>query len=112
MLLIRFSTQPTLSRNPFAPLPFSPRLEPYNAVPLLPGAILCTAVAFDPLTEVYDRRVAFGMIALPILVRMFYKMCLWSLRGILLLTTFEVLVPGLGLLRHRLVSSETELQYE
>jgi len=88
-----------------APLPFSPWLEPYHAVPLLPGAILCAAVAFDPLTEVFDRRVAFGTIALLIFVRMFNKMRLWPLRGIVLLTMFEVLVLGLGLLRPRLLSS-------
>jgi hypothetical protein len=88
-----------------APLPFSPWLEPYHAVPLLPGAILCTVVAFDPLTGAFDRRVAFGTIALLIFVWMFNKICPWSLRGIVLLTTFEVLVLGLGLLRQRLVSS-------
>lgn len=88
-----------------APLPFSPWLEPYHAVPLLPGAILCTVVALDPLTGAFDRRVAFGTIALLIFVRMFNKMGLFPLRGIVLLTTFEVLVLGLGLLRPRLVSS-------
>jgi len=88
-----------------APLPFSPWLEPYHAVPLLPGAILCTAVAFDPVTGAFDRRVAFGTALLLIFVRMFYKICPWPLRGIALLTTFEVLVLGLGLLRPRLVSS-------
>jgi hypothetical protein len=88
-----------------APLPFSPWLEPYHAVPLLPGAILCTVVAFDPLIGAFDRRVAFGTILLLIFVRMFYKIWPFSLRGILLFTTFEVLVLGLGLLRPRLVSS-------
>ncbi len=88
-----------------APLPFSPWLEPYHAVPLLPGAILCTIVAFDPLTGAFDRRVAFGAIALLILVWMFDKICPWSWGGIVLLASFEVLVLGLGLLRQRLVCS-------
>jgi len=72
---------------------------------LLPGAILCTAVAFDPLTGAFDRRVAFGTITLLIFVRMFTKMRLWPLRGIVLLSMFEVLVLGLGLLRPRLISA-------
>ena len=41
-----------------APLPFSPWLEPYHAVPMVPGAILFVVVALDDDILASDRRIA------------------------------------------------------
>ena len=40
-----------------APLPSSPWLEPYHAVPILPGTILCLAVALDERAPGTDRMI-------------------------------------------------------
>ena len=41
-----------------APLPFSPWLEPYHAIPLLPGAILCVIIVLDERVAAKDRIIA------------------------------------------------------
>src|SRR5262245_18988695 len=86
-----------------APWPFSPWLEPYHAVPLLPAAILFAAVALDPSTAASDRRTALGAIALLMCIRIMTGIFPpWSLRGFTLLASCMIVVLGLGLLRPRL----------
>jgi hypothetical protein len=89
-----------------APLPFSPWLEPYHAVPLLPGAILCATVSLDRLAWRKDRVIGLGALGLLVLIRMLINLCPWPLRGIAMLVTFLALVTGLGMLRPRLGSSQ------
>jgi hypothetical protein len=89
-----------------APLPFSPWLEPYHAVPLLPAAILFAAVAFDPSTAAFDRRSTLAAIALLMCIRVTTgTFPPWQLRGLTLQAAFMVVVIGLGLLRPRLSTS-------
>jgi hypothetical protein len=85
-----------------APLPFSPWLEPYHAIPLMVGAVLCIAVALDA----GDRRdrllasVALGTLVLFLAVRVPF-----GARGLGLLAQFLVMTVILGLLRPRLPRS-------
>jgi hypothetical protein len=80
-----------------APLPFSPWLEPYHAIPLVPGAILLVLTALDDRVSARDRKIAVGAwiallatraIALP-----------FAVRGVVLLAQFLAVVVALGLLR-------------
>jgi hypothetical protein len=80
-----------------APLPFSPWLEPYHAIPLVPGAILLVLTALDDRVSARDRNIAVGAwiallatraLALP-----------FAVRGVVLLAQFLAVVVALGLLR-------------
>jgi hypothetical protein len=83
-----------------APLPFSPWLEPYHAVPLLPGAILCVILALDERSVRRDRLIALaafiGLAAASFIPTPFL------VRGLRLLAQCLVLTIALGLLRPRL----------
>jgi hypothetical protein len=83
-----------------APLPFSPWLEPYHAVPLVPGAILLILVALDDGVSASDRRIAVAALVALGLSRVVGLP--FALRGIVLLTQFVVVTMALGLLRPRL----------
>jgi len=83
-----------------APLPFSPWLEPYHAVPMVPGAILCVVIALDDGVSAADRRIAAAALLALGLTRM--AELPFAMRGIVLLTQFLVVTVGLGLLRPRL----------
>jgi hypothetical protein len=83
-----------------APLPFSPWLEPYHAIPMVPGAILCVLVALDDGVSASDRRIAAAALLALGLTRM--AELPFAMRGIVLLTQFLVVTVGLGLLRPHL----------
>jgi len=83
-----------------APLPVSPWLEPYHAIPLLVGATLCTAIALDKETGRRERTVAFAALAaltVSLAVRVPFPV-----RGLEMLVQFVVMMVALGLLRPRL----------
>jgi hypothetical protein len=80
-----------------APLPFSPWLEPYHAIPLLVGAMLCTAIALDKQIQQHDRVIAsaaLAAMALFLVVRLPFP-----IRGLQILGQFLALTVALGLLR-------------
>lgn len=86
-----------------APLPFSPWLEPYHAVPMLVAATLCTTIALDRLNPGRDRLLALtvlGTLGLFLAVRVPF-----GVRGLGLLTQFLVIAVVLGLMRPRLPRS-------
>ena len=83
-----------------APLPFSPWLEPYHAIPLLVGAMLCAAIALDRQIERRDRWIALA--ALAALALFLVVRVPFAIRGLQLLVQFLALVIALGLLRPRL----------
>jgi hypothetical protein len=80
-----------------APLPFSPWLEPYHAIPLFPGAMLCVILVLDERLAAKERIIALAaLVALavaPLLIAPF------PLRGLRLLVQFLALTIALGLLR-------------
>jgi hypothetical protein len=85
-----------------APLPFSPWLEPYHAVPLLPGAILCVIIVLDERVAAKDRIIALaGLLAIALagLVNTPFPA-----RGLRLLVQLFALTVALGLLRPRLLN--------
>jgi hypothetical protein len=86
-----------------APLPFSPWLEPYHAIPLLVGAMLCIAIALDKQVQQRDRTIAcaaLAALALFLVVRVQF-----GIRGLQILAQFIALTVVLGLLRPRLPRS-------
>ena len=86
-----------------APLPFSPWLEPYHAIPLLIGAVLLIAIALDEQVERRDRLAALA----PLLVMALFLVIRvpFPIRGLGMLAQFLVLTVALGLLRPRLARS-------
>jgi len=80
-----------------APLPFSPWLEPYHAVPVVPAAILCLETAFDGRVETQLRSIP--LVALSALLAMRLIFLPFGIRALGLLAQFIVLVIALGLLR-------------
>ena len=80
-----------------APLPFSPWLEPYHAIPMLPAAILLVAVALDDAILSRHRRIAVAALLAIVAVRMVGLP--FSIRGLSLLAQFLVATVALGLLR-------------
>jgi len=82
-----------------APLPFSPWLEPYHAIPLLPGAILCVIIALDERVAAKDRIIASAALLALALMALFST---FQLRGLRLLAQLLALTITLGLLRPRL----------
>ena len=83
-----------------APLPFSPWLEPYHAIPLLVGAMLCAAIALDRQIERRDRWIALA--ALAALALFLVVRVPFAIRGLQMLVQFLALTIALGLLRPRL----------
>jgi hypothetical protein len=86
-----------------APLPFSPWLEPYHAIPLLIGAMLCAAIALDNQVERRDRWIALG--ALAVLALFLVVRVPFAIRGLQVLVQFLAFAVALGLLRPRLARS-------
>jgi hypothetical protein len=80
-----------------APLPFSPWLEPYHAVPIVPGTILCLVLALD--TGEGQRRRATAAAALIGLLAIHAVGVPFDIRGFGLLAQFLIIVIALGLLR-------------
>jgi hypothetical protein len=85
-----------------APLPLSPWLEPYHAIPLVPGVILCILVSIDDEVIKRDRLVA--SLALAVLLVERINRVPRSLEGLDLFGRFVELVVVLALLRPRLQS--------
>jgi Glycosyltransferase family 87 len=83
-----------------APLPFSPWLEPYHAVPIVPGAILLVLVALDDGVLASDRRTAVAALMALGLTRT--AELPFAMRGMVILVQFLAITVGLGLLRPRL----------
>ncbi len=83
-----------------APLPFSPWLEPYHAIPLLVAAVLCTTIALDGCAENRDRWAA--LTALVVLALFLLIRVPFPVRGLGLLAQFIAIVAVLGFLRPRL----------
>ena len=80
-----------------APLPFSPWLEPYHTVPILPGAILCLANSLDECQTNRGRIISVSaLLALPAVAPVALP---WRIRGLGLLAQFLILVATFGLLR-------------
>jgi hypothetical protein len=80
-----------------APLPFSPILEPYHAVPLLSVAALLVAVLLD---RTAARRLVLASAAgLAALVALRIFALPWELRGLNLVGSFAVAVVTLGIVR-------------
>jgi hypothetical protein len=83
-----------------APLPLSPWLEPYHAIPLLVGAVLCTAIVLDSDTRHRDRWAACAaIVALSLATALRVP---FQIRGLGMLAQFLVLTVVLGVLRPRL----------
>jgi hypothetical protein len=80
-----------------APLPFSPWLEPYHAVALLPAALLLIAVTLDVKAAIAHRIVASMAVVAVLLLREIVDS--FALRGISLLAQFAVLAVALAVMR-------------
>ncbi|HEY3800524.1 MAG TPA: glycosyltransferase 87 family protein [Caulobacteraceae bacterium] len=80
-----------------APLPFSPWLEPYHAVPMLTAGVLLAAVGLDEAVERRARLVAGG--ALGILLGFEVAPIPFEVRGFALVAQFAVIVAALAWLR-------------
>jgi hypothetical protein len=89
-----------------APLPFSPWLEPYHAVPLLVAALLCVAVALDESQARGDRAVMLAAAATPLFFTIFKVP--FNLRGFGLVTQFLVIVLALAYLRPGLATQKSK----
>jgi hypothetical protein len=89
-----------------APLPFSPWLEPYHAIPLLVAAVLCTAIAMDRETARFDRLLALA--ALATLALFLAAGVSFEVRGLALLAQFFGIAAILGLLRPRLARTSAQ----
>jgi hypothetical protein len=85
-----------------APLPFSPWLEPYHAVPMLPIAMLFVLVALDERASQLDRRIAVAAFLALLLLASQTVNLPFRIRGIVILAQFVVATLALGLLRPRL----------
>jgi glycosyltransferase involved in cell wall biosynthesis len=85
-----------------APLPFSPWLEPYHAVPLVVGAVLLLAIVLDDRVASRDRGIALAAILGLGLLGLFPLP--FTMRGIILLASFLVLIGALTVLRAKLSS--------
>jgi hypothetical protein len=83
-----------------APLPFSPWLEPYHAVAVVPGTILCLVIALDARPGTRDRIIATAALSLLLAIHM--AGVPFHVRGLGLLAQFLILLTALGLLRPRL----------
>lgn len=83
-----------------APLPFSPWLEPYHAVPLFVGALLCIVIAIDDDVLRKDRLAA--LFALATLLLFIVIKVPFAVRGLGMTTQFAVLVLVLAFVRPRL----------
>jgi hypothetical protein len=86
-----------------APLPFSPWLEPYHAVPIVVGALLCLTIAADELAATRSRLIAVAAVGVLGFIRA--SGVPFPMRGLELLAQFSVLVIALGLLRPKLETS-------
>ena len=89
-----------------APLPFSPWLEPYHAIPLLVAAVVLTAIALDDQVERRDRLAA--VTAITVLVVFLLVRVPFAVRGVQVLTQFLVITAVLGWLRPRLPRSPVQ----
>jgi hypothetical protein len=87
-----------------APLPLSPWLEPYHAIPLLIGAVLCIAIVLDdsPPRDRLLALAALGTLGLFLVARVPF-----GARGLGLLAQFLAMTVVLGLLRPRLPRTST-----
>jgi hypothetical protein len=85
-----------------APLPISPWLEPYHALPILPGTILYLVVVLDERAADADRTIVFAALS-GLLLTQIVRIPL-PIRGLELLAQRLVLVISLGLIRLRLTS--------
>jgi hypothetical protein len=83
-----------------APLPFSPWLEPYHAIPIFAGALLCITIALDENLGRRDRMAALAALA-TLLLFIVFKVP-FNFRGFGLGAQFLLLVLVLGHLRPRL----------
>ncbi|HEY0442288.1 MAG TPA: glycosyltransferase 87 family protein [Xanthobacteraceae bacterium] len=92
-----------------APIPLSPWFEPYHAVALWPGTILCIAVTLDRDCRSADRWTAAGGLAGIAASRLVQLP--FDLRGLLMLSAFLSVTAALGLLRPRLRGTPAEPEF-
>jgi hypothetical protein len=88
------------------PLPFSPWLEPYHAVPMLPAAVLLVAVAVDQNVSTRGRAAAAFALVAVLLLRVFFDQIL--MRGLSMLAQFAFVVVALALLRREFLQKTIE----
>lgn len=84
-----------------APLPFSPWLEPYHAIPVLVGAVLCITISMDRTVDRLDRLAACVAMATPVLFLTIIRVP-FSVRGLGVFAQLLVMTAMLGLLRPKL----------
>ena len=80
-----------------APLPFSPWLEPYHAIALLPAAMLLLLVIFDVESPRAHRALAIAGLITVVLLRELVDD--FPLRGLSFLAQFAVVVAVLAIMR-------------
>lgn len=80
-----------------APLPFSPWLEPYHAVPMVPATILCLLVALDRGAGERAQKIAAAALVGLLAIRL--AGVPFEVRGIALLAQFLIVVSAFALLR-------------
>jgi hypothetical protein len=85
-----------------APLPFSPWLEPYHMVPLVPATILCLLVAMDQRAADSDRLSVIAVLLALLVTRV--AVVRLPIRGLELMAQFLLLVIAFGWLRPRLAT--------
>jgi hypothetical protein len=90
-----------------APLPFSPWLEPYHAIPLFVGAVLCVTLLFDETLSGRDRLAA--LTATATLLLFIVLKVPFAVRGFGLGAQFLVFVFVLAYLRPRLDGRQTSM---
>jgi hypothetical protein len=90
-----------------APLPCSPWLEPYHAIPLLVGAVLCIALLIDATLPPADRLAA--LTAAATLLLLLVLKVPFAVRGFGLYAQFLVFVFVLAYLRPRLEGRQTSM---
>jgi Glycosyltransferase family 87 len=83
-----------------APLPLNPWLEPYHAIPIVPGVLLLVVVALDRRPRQADLRIALTALAAIGISRLLGLP--FALRGLLIYGQFLVLLAALAALRARL----------
>lgn len=89
-----------------APLPFSPWLEPYHAVSMIPAFVLCVLVLFDDTAPNRERLITGAVCGVVLAIKAAGTP--FEIRGFVFLIQFALLVLALGSIRRVLARNETE----